>query len=81
MSESEELWPIPMHTMEVVNAYCREVRSLTRHLGREPTNDEVAECLGVTAEEAGEIRAFAAQPVGESMKGEALAHIKLERKG
>ena len=75
--DDDETTPIPMHTFEVLHAQLRMRRLLTHHLRREPTNEEVAERLGLTVEEVDEIVAFGAQPF-TGFRGESLAHIQLK---
>ncbi len=62
---------IPVHMVEIINKYLRMQRKLLRKLGREPTYNEIAELLGVTADRVREIKKLAQgtisldTPIGE----------------
>lgn len=75
MSQDDETYSIPLHTVEVLATYVRVRRLLTHRLGREPTHEELAEALGITSEEVQEIVDVSARPF--LPEGETLAHIRL----
>ncbi len=54
---------IPVHMVETIHKVSRTTRQLLQELGREPTTDEVAEALGMTAEKVREIMKIAQDPV------------------
>lgn len=47
---------IPVHMTENINRLCATARDLVVKLGRDATNEEIAEAMGITAEEVKEIR-------------------------
>jgi RNA polymerase primary sigma factor len=54
---------IPVHMVETINKLIRIQRRLLQELGREPTDEEVGDELGVTQERVREIRRIAQDPV------------------
>lgn len=54
---------IPVHMVETIHKVSRTARQLLQEYGREPTTDEIAERLGMTAEKVREIMKIAQDPV------------------
>ena len=54
---------IPVHMVETINKLIRISRQLLQDKGREPTPDEIAEGMGITAERVREIQKIAQEPV------------------
>ena len=54
---------IPVHMVETIHKVSRTTRQLLQEFGREPTTDEVAEALGMTADKVCEIMKIAQDPV------------------
>ena len=54
---------IPVHMVETIHKVSRTARQLLQDLGREPTTDEIAEKLGMSAERVREILKIAQDPV------------------
>ena len=54
---------IPVHMVETIHKVSRTARQLLQEFGREPTTDEIAECLNITAEKVREIMKIAQDPV------------------
>ncbi|MBQ9703945.1 MAG: sigma-70 family RNA polymerase sigma factor, partial [Clostridia bacterium] len=54
---------IPVHMVETIHKVSRISRQLLQEFGREPTTDEIAEALGMTAEKVREIMKIAQDPV------------------
>ena len=54
---------IPVHMVETIHKVSRTSRQLLQDLGREPTTDEIAEKLGMTADKVREIMKIAQDPV------------------
>ena len=54
---------IPVHMVETIHKVSRTMRQLLQDLGREPTTDEIAEKLGITADKVREIMKIAQDPV------------------
>ena len=54
---------IPVHMVETIHKVSRTARQLLQEFGREPTTDEIAERLGMTAEKVREIMKIAQDPV------------------
>lgn len=54
---------IPVHMVETIHKVSRTMRQLLQDLGREPTTDEIAESLGMTADKVREIMKIAQDPV------------------
>ena len=53
----------PVHMVETIHKVSRTARQLLQEYGREPTTDEIAERLGMTAEKVREIMKIAQDPV------------------
>ena len=54
---------IPVHMVETINKYIRVSRQLLQELGRDPTPDEVAKHMGLSAPRVREIMKIAQEPV------------------
>src|SRR5487761_955097 len=54
---------IPVHMMEMINKLVRVSRRLLQELGREPTDEEIAEEMGITPEKVREITKVSQGPV------------------
>jgi RNA polymerase primary sigma factor len=54
---------IPVHLMEMIDKLGRIQRQLLQDLGREPTVDELATQLDVTAEKVREMQHYAREPI------------------
>ncbi len=54
---------VPVHMVETINKVVRAQRQLVSELGREPSADEIGECIGMSAEKILEIQKLAQEPV------------------
>ncbi len=54
---------IPVHMVETIHKISRTARSLLQEYGREPTTEEIAEKLGITADKVRDIMKIAQDPV------------------
>ena len=54
---------IPVHMVETINKLVRIQRQLVQDLGRDPSNEEIAETMGIEVEKVSEIRKIAQEPV------------------
>jgi RNA polymerase primary sigma factor len=54
---------IPVHMIEVINKLARASRRLLQELGREPSDEEIGEEMGITPERVREIIRFAQSPI------------------
>ena len=54
---------VPVHMIEQINKVTREQRQLMQVLGREPTDDEIAERLGWTAQRVKSVKSVAREPI------------------
>lgn len=54
---------IPVHMVETINKLVRIQRQLVQDLGRDPSNEEIAEIMGIEVEKVSEIRKIAQEPV------------------
>ena len=54
---------IPVHMVETIHKVSRTARQLLQEYGREPTTDEIAKSLGMTADKVREIMKIAQDPV------------------
>ncbi len=62
---------IPVHMVETINKLARVQRQLWQKLGREPTEAEVAQVMGMSEEKIGEIKRIALEPTSlETPTGE-----------
>jgi len=62
---------VPVHMIEQINKVVRESRQLMQVLGREPTDDQIAERLGWTTQRVKQVKNVAREPVSlESPVGE-----------
>ena len=53
----------PVHMVETINKLVRIERQLVQELGREPTNEEISEHMGIEVDKVNEIRKIAQEPV------------------
>lgn len=54
---------IPVHMVETINKLVRIQRQLVQDLGRDPSNEEIADIMGIEVEKVSEIRKIAQEPV------------------
>ncbi len=54
---------IPVHMVETINKLVRVQRQLIQELGRDPTNEEIAEEMGIEVSRVREVRKIAQEPV------------------
>ena len=54
---------IPVHMVETINKLVRVQRQLIQELGRDPTNEEIAEEMGIDVEKVRDVRKIAQEPV------------------
>lgn len=54
---------IPVHMVETINKLVRIQRQLVQELGREPTNEEIAEEMGIEVSRVREVKKIAQEPV------------------
>ncbi|GHV16672.1 RNA polymerase sigma factor RpoD [Spirochaetia bacterium] len=54
---------VPVHMIEQINKVARESRQLMQVLGREPTDEEIAERLGWTAQRVKQVKNVAREPI------------------
>ena len=54
---------IPVHMVETINKLVRIERQLVQELGKEPTNEEISEHMGIEVDKVNEIRKIAQEPV------------------
>ncbi len=54
---------IPVHMVETINKLVRVQRQLVQDLGRDPSNEEIADIMGIEVEKVSEIRKIAQEPV------------------
>lgn len=54
---------IPVHMVETINKLSRVQRQLVQELGRNPSNEEIAEEMGIDVEKVREVRKIAQEPV------------------
>ena len=54
---------VPVHMIEQINKVVRESRQLVQALGREPTDEEIAERLGWTAQRVKSVKNVAREPI------------------
>ena len=71
MADQARTIRIPVHMVETINRLSRVTRMLWQKLGREPTESEIAEAMGLSEEKVGEIRKIALEPTSlETPTGE-----------
>ncbi len=71
MADQARTIRIPVHMVETINRLGRVTRMLWQKLGREPTESEIAEVMGLSEEKVGEIRKIALEPTSlETPTGE-----------
>ena len=56
---------IPVHMVETINKLVRVQRQLIQELGREPTNEEIAEEMGIDIEKVQDVRKIAQEPISQ----------------
>lgn len=54
---------IPVHMVETINKLVRVQRQLIQELGREPTDEEIAEAMGIEIEKVQDVRKIAQEPI------------------
>lgn len=54
---------IPVHMVETINKLVRVQRQLVQELGRDPSNEEIAQEMGIDVEKVREVRKIAQEPV------------------
>lgn len=54
---------IPVHMVETINKLARVQRQLVQELGRDPSNEEIAEQMGIDVEKVQEIKKISQEPV------------------
>jgi len=54
---------VPVHMIELINKLIRVSRHLLQELGREPTNEEIGEEMGITPDKVREVITFAQTPI------------------
>lgn len=54
---------IPVHMVETINKLVRIQRQLVQELGRDPSNEEIADIMGIEVDKVSEIRKIAQEPV------------------
>ena len=54
---------IPVHMVETINKLVRIQRQLVQDLGRDPSNEEIADIMGIEVKKVSEIRKIAQEPV------------------
>lgn len=63
MADQARTIRIPVHMVETIHKLTRATRQLLQKLGRDPTIDEIAEFMGLTAEKIAEIQKIAQDPI------------------
>ncbi len=63
MADQSRTIRIPVHMVEQINKITRTRRDLLQGLGREPTEEELGEELGITVEKVQEVLSYAREPV------------------
>jgi len=54
---------VPVHMVETINKYLRTARQLQQKYGRDPTNAEIAEAMGVSIERVLDLQQIAMEPI------------------
>ena len=71
MADQARTIRIPVHMVETIHKLTRATRQLIQKLGRDPTTEEIAEAMGISAEKVSEIQKIAQDPISlESPVGE-----------
>ena len=63
MADQARTIRIPVHMVETINKLVRVQRQLIQELGREPTNEEIAEEMGIDIEKVQDVRKIAQEPI------------------
>ncbi|WP_392507805.1 RNA polymerase sigma factor [Naumannella halotolerans] len=63
MADQARTIRIPVHMVEVINKLARVQRQMLQDLGREPTPEELAEQLDMTAEKVVEVQKYGREPI------------------
>ena len=58
---------IPVHMVETINKLVRVQRQLIQELGREPTNEEIAQEMGIDVDKVQDVRKIAQEPISLEM--------------
>ena len=77
MAEQARTIRIPAHLVEIINRHNRLRRELLQRLGRDPTSDELADALDVSAAKVLEIRQYDREPLSldQTVGDEGDAHL------
>ena len=71
MADQARTIRIPVHMVETIHKLTRATRQLIQKLGRDPTTEEIAEFMGISADKVSEIQKIAQDPISlESPVGE-----------
>jgi RNA polymerase primary sigma factor len=63
MADQSRTIRVPVHMVEVINKLARVQRQMLQDLGREPTPEELARALDVTAEKVVEVQKYSREPI------------------
>ena len=63
MADQARTIRIPVHKVEVINKLARVQRQMLQDLGREPTPEELAKELDMTAEKVVEVQKYGREPI------------------
>jgi RNA polymerase primary sigma factor len=63
MAEQSRTIRLPVHTVEIISKLARAQRQMLQDLGREPTPDELAVELEMTAEKVIEVQKYGREPI------------------
>ncbi len=63
MADQARTIRIPVHMVETIHKLTRVIRTLVQKLGRDPTQEEIAEAMGITEEKVAEIQKIAQDPI------------------
>ena len=72
IAEQTKVIRVPVHIVEQVNKFKRQVQEITQKLNHDPSLDEIAEITGRTVEECEELLTMATEPVffQQTIKGD-----------
>ncbi len=72
IAEQTKVIRVPVHIVEQVNKFKRQVQDITQKLNRDPTLDEIAQLTGRTTEECEDLLRLATDPIffQQNIKGE-----------